>query len=149
VPVDVPGHEVRRVLLRIDQAAHHIHEQPLLLLGQILGRRHQEHRDLQADVRDRIQHALAVDAASLPAPLQQQAGHRGVAAQPDHRVPGAAQDVSAKVMIAAKVPQDVAERVAQRRRAFDARVDNQDRKHVFVRHDPTFGWEPPSSEVIA
>ena len=134
VPVDVLGHEVRRVFLGIDQAAHGVHQQSVLLLAEVVAWRQQEHRDLKAGILQRLHDPLPVDAAGLPAPLQQQAGHRGVVAQADNGVPGGAEDVSAQVMVLAKVAQDAPERVAERLGAFDTRVDDQDREHVFVRH---------------
>src|SRR5208282_3509748 len=38
-------------------------------------------------------------------------------------------------MVIAKVPQDALERVVEGLGAFDARVDDEDREHVFVRHE--------------
>jgi hypothetical protein len=37
--------------------------------------RQQEHRDLNADILDRRHDTLPVDAACLPVPFQQEAGH--------------------------------------------------------------------------
>jgi hypothetical protein len=136
VPVDVLGHEVRRVLLRIDQAAHHAGQQPMVMLLEIVGRYHEEHRDVQADVIERLHDPLPVDAvAALPAPLEQQAADRGVVAQADDGVMGGADEVGAQVMAVAKASEDALERVVQRSGALDARVDHQDREHVLVRHD--------------
>ena len=51
-------------------------------------------------------------------------------------------------MVVARVSQDALGRIAKGLRPFDARVDDQDREHVFVRHEFTLGLEPPSSGVI-
>ena len=65
VAVDVLGHEVRRVLLRIDQAAHDADQQPLVMLLKIVGGHHEEHRDVQADVLERLHDPLPVDAVAV------------------------------------------------------------------------------------
>jgi hypothetical protein len=84
------------------------------MLLEIVGGHHEEHRDVQADVLERLHHPLPVDAvAALPAPFEQQAPDRGVVAQPDDGVMGGADDVGAQVMAVAKASEDALERIVQ------------------------------------
>ena len=80
----------------------------------IVGGHHQEHRDVQADVLERLHDPLPVDAvAALPAPLEQQAADRGVVTQPDDGVMGGAHEIGAQVMAVAKASEDALERIVK------------------------------------
>ena len=104
---------------------------------EIVGRHHEEHRDLQADVLKGLHDRLPVDAGAVAAPLEQHAGHRGVVAQADNGVLGRVEVVGAHVMVVTKVPEDPFERVPQGPGVRDSRVHDQDREHALVRHAAT------------